>query len=64
MDTDYFKLLDTVTIARSRKHIEKYYNLDEIGKFPTRLPPENRYPIIDAMGEFPPIEEINRLIKN
>ncbi|MGI6771917.1 MAG: helicase-related protein [Acutalibacteraceae bacterium] len=63
MDADYFKLLDTVTIARSRKHIEKYYNLDEIGKFPTRLPPENRYPIIDAKGEFPPIEEINRLIK-
>ncbi|WP_434565240.1 helicase-related protein [Thermoanaerobacterium thermosaccharolyticum] len=63
MDTDYFKLLDTVTIARSRKHIEKYYNLEEIGKFPTRLPPENRYPAIDAKGEFPPIEDINRLIK-
>jgi SNF2 family DNA or RNA helicase len=63
MDLDYFKLLDTVTIARSRKHIEKYYNLEEIGKFPTRLTPENRYPIIDTKGEFPPIEEINRLIK-
>src|SRR5690606_18044710 len=36
---------------------------EEIGKFPTRLPPENRYPAIDAKGEFPPIEEINRLIK-
>lgn len=63
MDLDYFKLLDTVTIARSRKHIDKYYNLEEIGKFPTRLTPENRYPIIDTKGEFPPIEEINRLIK-
>lgn len=63
MDLDYFKLLDTVTIARSRKHIEKYYNLEEIGKFPTRLTPENRYPIIDTENEFPPIEEINRLIK-
>jgi len=63
MDVDYFKLLDTVTIARSRKHIEKYYNLEEIGKFPTRLTPENRYPIIDAKGEFPPIENINKLIK-
>lgn len=63
MDIDYFKLLDTVTIARSRKHIEKYYNLEEIGKFPTRLTPENRYPIIDAKGEFPPIENINKLIK-
>ena len=63
MDLDYFKLLDTVTIARSRKHIEKYYNLAEIGKFPTRLAPENRYPAIDTKGEFPPIEDINRLIK-
>ena len=42
MDLDYFKLLDTVTIARSRKHIERYYNLNEIGKFPTRLAPENK----------------------
>lgn len=63
MELDYFKLLDTVTIARSRKHIEKYYNLDEIGKFPTRMIPENRYAVIDTEGEFPPIEEINKLIK-
>lgn len=63
MNLDYFKLLDTVTIARSRKHIEKYYNLDEIGKFPTRLSPQNIYPVIDTKGEFPPIETINKLIK-
>lgn len=63
MNLDYFKLLDTVTIARSRKHIQKYYNMDEIGRFPTRLPPLNIYPEIDTMGEFPPIVEINRLIK-
>lgn len=63
MELDYFKLLDTVTIARSRKHIEKYYNLDEIGKFSTRMTPENRYAVIDTEGEFPPIEEINKLIK-
>ncbi len=63
MDIDYFKLLDTVTIARSRKHIEKYYNLEDIGRFPTRLTPENRYPIIDSKSEFPPIGSINKLIK-
>lgn len=63
MDVDYFKLLDTITIARSRKHIEKYYNLDGIGKFPTRLSPQNRYPNIDIKEEFPPIEYINKLIK-
>lgn len=63
MDMDYFKLLDTVTIARSRKHIEKYYNISEIGKFPVRLPPENRYSGIDNQNEFPPIGEVNRLIR-
>jgi len=63
MDLDYFKLLDTITIARSRKHIEKYYNLDEIGKFPTRLPPKNVFSDIDLHKEFPSIEAVNRLIK-
>ncbi len=43
---DYFKLLDLVTIARSRKHIEKYYNLKDIGTFPTRLSPINYRPDI------------------
>jgi len=63
MDLDYFKLLDTVTIARSRRHIEKYYNLDEIGKFPERLPPQNRYSEIDTLKEFPAIGEVNKQIK-
>lgn len=64
MDTDYFKLLDTVTIARSRRHIEKYYNLNEIGKFPKRLKPVNLYPELDKNGLFPPIAEVNKMIKN
>lgn len=63
MDLDYFKLLDTVTIARSRRHIEKYYNLAEIGKFPERLSPKNLYPDIDTENEFPKIEDVNKLIK-
>ena len=64
MNTDYFKLLDTVTIARSRKHIEKYYNVSEIGKFPTRLKPINKKPDIDELGEFPKLEYVNKMIKN
>ena len=63
MDVDYFKLLDTITIARSRKHIEKYYNLDEIGKFPTRLAPQNKYSPIDTQDEFAAMEKVNRIIK-
>lgn len=39
LDFDFFEVLDSVTIARSRKHIEKYYNMNEIGSFPERLKP-------------------------
>ena len=39
LDFDFFEVLDSVTIARSRKHIEKYYNTAQIGKFPERLKP-------------------------
>lgn len=41
---DFFELLDSVTIARSRKHIEKYYDMEGIGKFPTRLKPISKHP--------------------
>lgn len=44
LDFDFFEVLDSVTIARSRKHIEKYYNLDKIGKFPERMKPISKYP--------------------
>lgn len=62
MDGDYFKLLDLVTIARSRKHIEKYYNVNEIGKFPERMIPKNIKSDIDITGQFPKLEEINKEI--
>lgn len=39
LDFDFFEVLDSVTIARSRKHIEKYYDVSDIGGFPERLPP-------------------------
>lgn len=39
LDFDFFELLDSVTIARSRRHIEKYYNMTDIGQFPQRLKP-------------------------
>lgn len=41
---DFFELLDSVTIARSRKHIEKYYNDANLGKFPERLKPISHRP--------------------
>ena len=48
---DFFELLDSVTIARSRKHIERYYSLSDVGKFPTRLKPISERPeLTDIQG--------------
>lgn len=59
---DYFTLLDSLTIARSRRHIEKYYNVKDIGKFPQRLKPINMKEKIDVENEFPPLSVINNNI--
>lgn len=44
LDFDFFRLLDAVTIARSRKHIQQYYDTADIGAFPERLKPISRSP--------------------
>lgn len=62
---DFFEVLDSVTIARSRKHIEQYYDTSDIGKFPTRLAPKSYSPnltdINDAINYNEIFEELNRL---
>lgn len=62
---DFFEVLDSVTIARSRKHIEQYYDTADIGKFPTRLAPKSYSPnltdINDAINYNEIFEELNRL---
>ncbi len=60
---DYFQLLDLLTIARSRKHIEKYYGIAETGQFPERLKPINIKPDVDRAGEFRSVREINNEIR-
>ena len=51
LDFDFFELLDSVTIARSRKHIQAFYDTTEIGAFPERLPPISiRAPLTDLPG--------------
>lgn len=44
LDFDFFEVLDSVTIARSRKHIQKYYDTSEIGTFPKRNIPISKRP--------------------
>jgi superfamily II DNA or RNA helicase len=60
---DYFNLLDLISIARSRKHIVKYYDTAEIGTFPVRRRPINIKEGIDVAGGFPPLEEVNKNIR-
>ena len=60
---DYFMLLDRLTIARSRRHLEKYYGVTETGRFPERLKPINVKPDVDLTGESPSIRDINLEIR-
>ena len=60
---DYFTLLDRLTIARSRKHVGKYYGTAETGRFPDRLKPINIKADVDVAGEFQSIREINKEIR-
>ena len=51
LDFDFFEVLDSVTIARSRKQIERFYDTADIGKFPNRLPPKSLRPQLTGLKE-------------
>jgi SNF2 family DNA or RNA helicase len=57
----FFKLLDELTIARSRKHIQKYYKdtIAKLGGFPVRDKPLSLYPEIDIQGLFLSYDKLN-----
>ena len=64
LDSAFFKLLDALTIARSRKHIAKYYKseMERIGGFPTHEPVHSIYPEIDTELKFLPYDKLNEKI--
>ena len=51
LDFDFFEVLDSVTIARSRKHIQKYYDTTGIGRFPERLKPVSKRPSLTDLND-------------
>ncbi len=59
---DFFQLLDAVTIARSRRHIIKYYNTNDVGKFPTRLSPISRRPKLTDLNDAVTFADIAELL--
>lgn len=62
LDYSFFEILDTYTIARSRKHIKKYYDTKDIGNFPIRRTPISVYIGTDKNGKFPAISKMNEEI--
>lgn len=64
LDFDFFELLDSVTIARSRKHIQKYYDTTEIGVFPKRNIPISKRPGLTDLENSINYNEIFELINS
>jgi hypothetical protein len=64
LSSSFFKLLDELTIARSRKHIQRYYqdSVAELGGFPERLKPISVYPEVDLKRRFMAYERLNQEI--
>ena len=60
---DFFQLLDAVTIARSRSHIIKYYDTNDVGKFPKRLPPISRRPKLTDLTDAITFSDIAKLLE-
>lgn len=61
---DFFQLLDAVTIARSRSHIIKYYDTNDVGKFPTRLSPLSRRPRLTDLSDAITFKDIAEQLNN
>lgn len=65
LDFDFFKLLDSVTIARSRKHIQTFYDTSDIGPFPERMKPKSFHPPLtmrtDVIGFNDIFEQLSKL---
>jgi hypothetical protein len=62
LDSTFFKLLDELTIARSRRHIISYYDIRSMGEFPERLKPIALNPATDIKGYFPSYDDLHAAI--
>jgi len=62
LDSTFFKLLDELTIARSRRHIISHYGTKEMGEFPERLKPIALHPATDIKGYFPSYDDLHAAI--
>ncbi|MFJ7941549.1 helicase-related protein [Peribacillus sp. NPDC096622] len=59
LPSEFYKLLEMITISRSRKHITNYYGSEEVKSFPEKLKPDTYTPDIDTRKQFLNFEETN-----
>lgn len=64
LPSDFYKLLELMTISRSRKHITSYYGNSSVGKFPSKNKPETRRPEIDTHEELLKFADTNELLES
>lgn len=64
LPADFYKLLEMLTISRSRKHITGYYGNSNFSKFPEKLPPETYYPEIDTEERLLKFDETNEILES
>jgi SNF2 family DNA or RNA helicase len=64
LPANFYKLLEMITISRSRKHITTYYNSDRLGKFPSKNKPITLIPDIDKLGELLEFEKTNEILES
>ena len=63
LPSDFYKLLEIMTIARSRKHITGSYGMDGVGKFPKKNSPDTRHSDIDSKSELLKFKDTNELLE-
>jgi superfamily II DNA/RNA helicase len=63
LPSDFYKLLEMMTISRSRKHITSYYGNNGVGKFPEKNKPDTKNSDIDSQGELLHFKETNELLE-
>lgn len=62
LPSEFYKLLEMMTISRSRKHITNYYGTEEIGNFPDKLEPDTHNPNVDSEMELINFKETNEVL--
>jgi superfamily II DNA/RNA helicase len=60
---DFYKLLELITISRSRSHITSYYGTEEIGVFPEKLEPEIHKPAVDIESTLLDFKKTNEKLE-